>query len=663
MIELPICHIGNSLDPNWNTCVQLLGPDDELPIPWEINNLNLDLETTSGISNVASTNPHAEVMDEFSGQLHRACKICGVSVLFDNERKPYYIPVRHSFLDEDDEYQQRLFDIPNVPIEKVYNWLKKILSIAKVWSNHNIKYDVHVILNELGNIKLPKLRDTLALAKLSTLEEQLNYGLTPLMKLFEIDITPYEQKIKQFLGKKLKDYGLIPPDLMAVYAAVDVLCIQYLLRNLTISNECTRVVQMEAELLPELIRMERIGVRLDIEKCKEDWKRIIVKQRKRISAIKKITGFKYFQPEKKDSVKELFCDVLGWEMDYTAKSEENLEKGLINEDEATFSFGKDALLKHLHDKPHIARMWMNYQTDQKLLTSFTIPYIEEHVTSEELIHASLNQIVRTGRMSCTHPNMMQLSPAAKEYIIPYDEDYALVEFDFSQIEFRVIVHFIENWKAIEQFRRDPATDFHKWVAAMCEIHRKPAKTCNFLCGYGGGKEKLTTELMSLKEIRAQLTDESLIRERAYGVYNKYHAALPELKPTSYRCSAVLRSRGYVRTLLGRHRNLPKKFHFKAFNSVCQGTAADFQKWVTLRLRKFLGPDCLLHMLVHDSWVFSIKKTRIKELVPLIKQELERPIEDVNFLVPLLSDFGISHRNWKECDKDWRINSEYFSEAL
>lgn len=654
MIQLPICNIGNSLDPVWNTCVNLIGPSDTLPIPDHIDNICLDLETTSERPHVASTNPHAESVDETGANLHRDCKICGVSILFDDERVPYYIPVRHAYLDDNDEYCYRTHDCANVNPEKVYDWLRIVMKKAKWWSNHNIKYDVHVLLNEMGQLKLPKLRDTLSLAKLSDFEEQFEYGLTTVMRLLGIDITPYEDCIDQYLNykidrKKIKDYGLIPPDKMAVYAAVDVLCIRYLLEHLNIHRDCQRVVQMEMDLLPELIRMEQIGLRLNIPKLKHDWDHIAKRQNKRITAIKRVTGFTTFQPDKKESLKLFFHDHLGWNLNFTETSIKNMEKGLITEEQATFSFGYDSIIKHFKDKPHVAAIWLKYQEEQKLLTSFTIPYLETHATGEELIHFSFNQIVRTGRMSCTQPNMQQLPIEAKEYILPYDDSYALVEFDLSQIEFRVIVHYINNRRAIEQFNRDPSTDFHTWVAEMCRIKRKPAKTCNFLCGYGGGKDKLVAELSGLKEIRQELSSEDEIRSRAYGVYKAYHEGLPELKRTAYHAGDVLRARGYVRTLLGRHRYLPRKMHFKSFNSICQGSAADIQKDITLRLRKFFSVDCLPQCLVHDSWLFSIRKTRLAELIPEIKYEIEKPIEGVQFSVPLLSDYGVSEKNWRLCD--------------
>lgn len=649
MIEIPLCSIGNTIDTNWNTCVRLLGPNDELPLPDNIEELYLDFETTSEEPHTASINPHKT---EF-------CKILGIAFLFDNEKIPYYLPVRHAYLNEDGDYCYRQHDCANVSPEKVRDWLKKLFQRTKRWVNHNIKYDVHVLWYEVGIDPVQfgcKILDTLTLSKLSEIEERFEYGLTGMMRLLGIDITPYEHRIKATLGrwegKDLKDYGLIPPFEMAPYAAVDTLCVRHLQHNLKISKECEKVVDMEVDLLPMLIQVERLGIHVDINKIKQDWENILPKQVKRIQRIKHLMGMEYFDPGKKECLYDLFVNRLKWELDYTATSKQKYEKGEITEGEMTVSFGYASIMNHIKKHPRLVSTWIKYQEDQKLLTSFTQPYLEKHVADYCLIHSTFNQIVRTGRMSNNSPNMQQLPIRAKEYMIPYTDDYVLVEFDLSQIEFRVIVHYINNQKCIRDYNDDPTTDFHKWVAKMCGVDRKPAKNINFMLGYGGGKQKCVAMLSELPEIIGELQDQQSIVERAHDVYASYHRALPELKPTQWRASEVLRARGYVKTLLGRQRHLPKKLHFKAFNSVCQGSAADIQKWLTLyRIKKFLGPDCLLQLLVHDSWIFSIRKERVEELIPLIKREIETPIPDIKLAVPIMSGVTISDRNWRGCEDD------------
>lgn len=657
MIELPICDNGSHLDPAWNTCVRILGPNDILPIPTHLDTLYLDFETTSENPYKSSINPHSESLTD--NNLHRDCKIAGVAFLFDNEPIPYYIPVRHYYLDDDEDMQYRTDRFQNVDIARTHDWLKAITNHAKVWMNHNLKYDYHVLYNETRHKPKCKLVCSVVLSKLAGIVERMEYGLTSMMREIGIDITPYELQIKQFLGKKYRDYALIPPDHCGIYAAVDVLSVREL-RRFCEQNTSTsqRVIDLEHSLLPMLIQMEQIGCRVDIDRLTHDWKRINKVQAQRIARIKHYSGFLQLilsGEGSKNSQYEMFVEHLGWNMSYTDTTLKKLERGEITEqdtEELAFSFGYDSVFKHFRKNKRLVSSYLAYKDDDKLLNSYVVPYMTTHVSGRELIHCNVNQQVRTGRMSVTSPGMQTLPPKAKYYIIPYTDDYVLVEFDLSQIEFRMIVHYINNRAAINAYNRDPTTDFHTWVAQMTGIDRKPAKNVNFMLGYGGGREKCVKMLSQHPKIVGELKTQEEIVARAYQVYTTYHNVLPELKPTSYLAGNILKARGFVRTLFGRERHLPRQFFFKAFNSVSQGSAADVAKDITRRLQKFISVDCLLHLIVHDSWLFSIRRDRVNELVPEIKHEIERPLEGVEFSVPIACDIKSSDKSWGSCKK-WR----------
>jgi DNA polymerase I-like protein with 3'-5' exonuclease and polymerase domains len=349
------------------------------------------------------------------------------------------------------------------------------------------------------------------------------------MKLFGIDITPYEKVIKQFLGTKLKDYGLIPTDLMATYAAVDVLSCRYIHRNIKIHSECSRVLEMEHSLLPLLIQLEQVGLHVDFNQLIKDWHEINLSQLERIRKIKALAGLDVFDPSKKKSLKELFCDKLGWELNWTDKS---YEKFLNTGDESDLaeSYSKESILKHRKENPELVDTWRDYQRDEKLRDSFIIPYLEQHIDDNWLIHCSFNQIVRTGRMSCRTPNMQQLSKRAKTFVLPYTEDYVLVEFDLSQIEFRLLVHYINNIPGIKAFNENPKTDYHQWIGDECSVVRDIAKRVNFGTGYGAGKARVC-EILSNEQSFLNSLNGELAEVRASNIVDKYYATLPELKPT------------------------------------------------------------------------------------------------------------------------------------
>lgn len=109
-------------------------------------------------------------------------------------------------------------------------------------------------------------------------------------------------------------------------------------------------------------------------------------------------------------------------------------------------------------------------------------------------------------MSCKRPNAQQLSKAAKKLIWP-DEGMELLSCDYSQVEFRIIVHILRDPECIAAYAKDPDTDFHSWVAEMCHIARDPAKNVNFAIGYGASKRKVTTMLAGNMDLMGELGGE------------------------------------------------------------------------------------------------------------------------------------------------------------
>ena len=133
------------------------------------------------------------------------------------------------------------------------------------------------------------------------------------------------------------------------------------------------------------------------------------------------------------------------------------------------------------------------------------------------------------------------------------------------------------------------------MAELANILRKPAKTLNFLMAFGGGKDKAMEFLAKIDVVIDEVNAEvdALLRERptlgradtfqqlflrkASQIYNDYHNAQPELKRTLWKAGNVVKSRGYVYTIMNRRSYIPAAFSYKAFNAVIQGSAADIFK--------------------------------------------------------------------------------------
>jgi DNA polymerase-1 len=431
--------------------------------------------------------------------------------------------------------------------------------------------------------------------------------------------------------------------------------------------------------------MEKKGLRVDPAKLEALEFSILTELQMIMAKINELTGLN-IEPHKPADCFELLCShfglpVLGWtEAGNPSFDAEALSKYAVHP-QVVFNEKRSLIIKLLE----------RFRDRHTLLNFFVKPYIERNVKG--YLHPTFNQVVQTGRMSAKEPNAHQLSKDAKELVIP-EEGKAFLAFDMEQIEFRLIAHFIKDPAAIEAYAKDPSTDYHQFVAGICQIPRSPAKTVNFCIGYGGGKKKVVTTLSQTKELVAHLADdakkildeslehcmdiyrqrhrelprdavidravlqqdifESLCWKRGETVYNTYHDRFPGVKIEMRMANETALSRGWVKTIDGRKRILPRQAAWRAFNSVCQGSAADIQKYITVRsaprynsdVRAF-GVDLVCQ--VHDENLFHGDKdaTRDPKLIKLIAEIMETPRRPLR--VPLRVAAGWS-------DKDWRTAS-------
>jgi len=598
-------------------------------IPSSINELYLDLETTSGDDDISSLNPW------------KNCEILGAAFTWDEHESIYYLPLRQrSILDSDS----------NLPIEGCNQIIRNLIKNSKIWINSNVKYDAHVATNsskaDCSNIELV---DTITLAKLVD-SDRFRYALKHLVHDYLYrDIEHYEQAFRSYLfhpggHRKCSDYGVIPLSLMVPYACQDVIDVRdlypELLKNL--HEDSNSIWETERKITKVLYHIEQTGVELDIEELVTDY----VKIRKRLSEIewriKELTGF-LIKPNTNADCYNLLHNHYGLPVIEETKKGEP-------------SYNKEALRAYLGipAAPHeVIKLIQEFRESHKLWTGFIVPYIIKcSKTRPSYIHCSFNQVVRTGRMSCGEPNLQQLPIAAKKYIVP-GERRTLIDFDLKQIEYRFIAHYTKNEYILTKYQSNPDTDFHDTMAELCEIERGPAKNMNFAVSFGAGEAKTVSMLMSafdLSKVPEGEDLESFCKKKGKEIYKTYHNRFPELRRTAWRASGTLRQAGYVKNLFGRIRRMPYKFHFKAFNNVIQSSAADLMKEMTVRLHNVTKDSSAnLLCLVHDSWLFSVPTQE----VDYWKEEITKVIEETpsKLTVPIYASNKSSELNWKECSGD------------
>jgi DNA polymerase-1 len=258
-----------------------------------------------------------------------------------------------------------------------------------------------------------------------------------------------------------------------------------------------------------------------------------------------------------------------------------------------------------------------------------------------------------------------MNKRAKALIIPKSGAFFVI--DASQIEFRIIVHYINDARAIEAYRTDPKTDFHRWVAELTHMDRDPAKNVNFACAYGAGKTKVTRMLAAnetvirevLEEVaKLSLPDKERIealalrtRARAEAMYSTYHSTLPGIRRTAKFADETARKRGYVFNAYGRRRKLPSNACHKAFNSLVQGCAMDFIKDRMIELDSLaeeFGAPMVFN--VHDELGFDGPPEVVESVEFQTAVVATAQVQSVPFRVPFLWTSGHSRNNWAEAKK-------------
>lgn len=641
---------------------------DEFPNFIGCNDIFLDFETSSGSPKEVSTNPWQH------------CSIAGFAITADDCKTAYY------------------FDWIKFPAlrKAATNWLQAVLTHADSWINHHVKYDAHVATNYMGIVLPPHLQlvCTIVRAKLvdSDRVTRGGYGLDTLCKdWLEHDISVFEKRLQPYLGKANKDYGKIPGDILGRYACVDVIenrLLSYEI-NRRLPEHCSGVAATEIGVTRQLFLLEQHGLRFDPNELMLEQLWTINKLCQLDDELTRIVG-RPINVKSSADCQELLCGHYGLPI---AKFTTEVEEG----EEGNASFDKHALKLYASDPYAPQDVISNITMQRKLLqrnSLYFVPWLE--YAPDGILHSEYNQTVRTGRMSCKSPNAQQIDSFIKNLIKPR-KGYSLFSTDASQIEFRFIVHYIEDAAAIAAYNADPDTDFHQFVADLCELLRKPAKTINFGTAFGEGKKKLISQLASdegiIAAIKKEIDDLGLkhpseekveftrrITARGESIYDKYHATFAGLKATAKLAESVCKSRrlgyvkddyhayGYVTNIYGRDRHLPYCVGGRtnwqdrdpldkawlAFPTLNQSSAADLMKERYVELMDALyGTDIASVAVVHDEILLEVPDEIVtdsrftRDVVGL----LESP--KCNLAVPIRWSAGYSNTSWNDASTPLR----------
>ncbi len=421
------------------------------------------------------------------------------------------------------------------------------------------------------------------------------------------------------------------------------------------------VWDMETRLIPMLLAMRRRGVAVDSQAAVELDGRLM----QFAADLRAKLKYNGIEPNEKDTIAR-YCDKAGIRYPVTAKGNPSFQKGWLQ--------------NHMDEN---LKMITEVRTLEKHSGTFLQGAIMSHAVNGR-IHTEFNQLKSdsygtvSGRFSSSNPNLQNIprrdkkwGPLIRAMFVP-DEGESWYSDDWSQIEYRLLVHYARgegDEKTREQYRKDPKTDFHKFVADISGIDRDPAKSINFGLVYGMGEPTMAAGLgRPLDEVKP--------------IFEQYHETFPFVKTTYNAVAAAAAARGYIRTILGRRRRfvhweprdweaskarrdeglapltreqaldeygigrIKRAMTHKALNGLLQGGAADLMKKAMVLIWErgicnYLKAPLLT---VHDELNWSVPGT--KEALQA-HDEAVRIMETCHKLrVPLICDSG-KGKNWGE----------------
>ncbi len=514
-----------------------------------------------------------------------------------------------------------------IPINKVpaaLKSLKSILEDEKIKKyGQNLKFDVEVL--HRHGIDVEGLAfDTMLAAYL--LDPEGKIGLKTLAeKYLGRKMISYEEVAGS--GAKEKAFSQVDLKTATLYSCSDAdvtfQLVDILKNELKKSDLLKLLEEVEVPLLNVLINMEETGIYVDAKKLQKLSGQTKVKLKKIEEEIFILAGEKFNLNSPKQLSQILFT---------------KLKIPPIKRTKTGFSTNAE-VLEELAQNFEIAQHLLSYRTLNKLLTTYidVLPTLANEETGR--IHTSFNQtITATGRLSSSKPNLQNI-PARGEIaeeiraaFVPQKKGDVILAADYSQIELRILAHLSQDQSLGQAFRENK--DIHQATADELGISRKAAKAVNFGIVYGISDFGLAKQL-------------GIKRTEAKEYIDRYFEKHTGVKKFIDETIKFARENGYVKTMLGRKRNMldinspnlnQRLFSERtAINTPVQGSAADMIKIAMINIHK----NSSLILQVHDELVFECSKEEAPKLKKMVEKEM---IEALRLDVPVKVDIGIGE-NW------------------
>ena len=547
-----------------------------------------------------------------------------------------YVPVAHDYPGAPDQ----------LPRERVLAALKPLLEDPqRPKLGQNLKYDMSVLARygiQMEGIAFDTMLESYVLDSTATRHDMDSLA----RKYLNHDTIKYEDVAGQ--GAKQLRFDQVPLERAAPYAAEDAEITLRLHREIwpKIEKEASLARlfrELEMPLVPVLSRMERCGVRIDVEMLNQQSRELNERLEELQQQAFTVAGHPFNLGSPKQ-IGEIFFDELN--LPVVAKT----PKGAPSTAES--------VLQELAERGfELPALILEHRGLAKLKSTYTekLPRMVHPGTGR--VHTSYHQAVAaTGRLSSSDPNLQNIPVRSTEgrrirqAFVP-EQGFAMLAADYSQIELRIMAHLSGDAGLLQAFAL--GQDVHRATAAevfnvespeqVSAEQRRSAKAINFGLIYG----------MSAFGLARQLGIE---RGEAQAYVDLYFERYPGVREFMERTRADAHDKGFVETVFGRRLYLPEinarngqrraAAERTAINAPMQGTASDIIKRAMLVVDDWIQrekPPLRMIMQVHDELVFEVEEAftgQARERIVHIMQNAAQ------LRAPLMVDVGVG-ANWDE----------------
>lgn len=426
--------------------------------------------------------------------------------------------------------------------------------------------------------------------------------------------------------------------------------------NLSESEQ--RVIDLEHQVAPVLIRAEQRGIALDQERVAAVRKQFQAQQAESRDYLERELGEAALGGEGSEDALIEALQMIGVPLYQKTKSGEQLSTAAHVLGEFTNDFEQIAVLQE-------------YRQANKFLSTYLDPMV-----GRDVIHTSFSQCEAwTGRMSSRRPNMQNIpvrsGSEVRSVLVPR-EGHCFIVCDYDSIEVRFLAHYLGD-KAFRDLIAD-GHDPHAWMAS--QIHggemavyekgaplvklRGGAKESLFAIVYGAGGKRITEindfdpgpfyeedhpAIVYAREQGRSWPKPGWQYKEGRAFARKIKDSLPRYHRLNKRIKNQIQDIGHVNTYYGRRNPVNKDKSYVGMNALIQGSAADAMKLGTVyadELVRPLGATPLL--VVHDELVVECPIEHAEECLALTKQGMEQALE---MHPPLKVTGGIYYNSYAE----------------